>query len=94
MHWSRSGADHRRTPSCAVRRCGVNALLSNLRNDAECSAVRHASPAVAMDKSPREALRHKPDASIVVAAQMWGPTGRRRRWSGRGKAGAAALACQ
>ena len=71
----------------------LNALLSNLRHDAERIAVRHASQVVTMDESPREALVHKPDASIAVAARLCAH-GQAAALVSAGNTGAAVLACQ
>ena len=71
----------------------LNALLSNLRHDAERIAVRHASQVVTMDESPREALVHKPDASIAVAARLCAH-GQAAALVSAGHTGAAVFACQ
>ena len=71
----------------------LSALLSNLRYDAERIAVRHASQVVTMDESPREALLHKPDASIAVAARLCAH-GQAAALVSAGNTGAAVLACQ
>ncbi len=71
----------------------LNALLADLRHDAERIAVRHASQAVTMDESPREALQQKPDASIAVAARLCAQ-GQAAALVSAGNTGAAVLACQ
>ncbi len=71
----------------------LNALLLNMRHNAERIAVRHASQAVTMEESPREALLQKPDASIAVAARLCAQ-GQAAALVSAGNTGAAVLACQ
>ena len=71
----------------------LNALLLDMRYNAERIAVRHASQAVTMDESPREALLQKPDASIAVAARLCAH-GQAAALVSAGNTGAAVLSCQ
>src|SRR5437868_1154146 len=48
----------------------ITERLRKLRHDPERIAVHHASQRIEMGEKPAEALRAKPDASILVAARL------------------------
>lgn len=48
----------------------IAATLDGIPHDSEKIALVHASQTVGMDESPKDALRHKPNASILVAARL------------------------
>ena len=71
----------------------INALLHELRHDAERIAVHHAPHAIAMHESPAEALRQRPDSSIAVAARLCAE-GHAQALVSAGNTGASVLACR
>jgi glycerol-3-phosphate acyltransferase PlsX len=48
----------------------VGAELRSVRHDPERIVVHHADSVVAMDDKPADALAHKPDCSVAVAARL------------------------
>lgn len=71
----------------------ITAALHRQRHDAERIEVRHAAQAVTMDESPHEALRSKPEASILVAARLC-QDGEAHALVSAGNTGASVLACR
>ena len=67
-------------------------ILPRLRHDGARMRVHHASTHVEMDEKPAEALAAKPDASILVAAQLVA-NGEGDALVSAGNTGAAVLAC-
>jgi len=67
-------------------------LLPRMRHDGSRVRVHHASTHVEMDEKPAEALAAKPDASILVAAQLVA-NGEGDALVSAGNTGAAILAC-
>lgn len=76
--------------------CGDEAriaqVLARTRHDAERIRIVHASEAVGMHESPREALERKPDASIAVAARLVA-AGEAEAMVSAGNTGASVMAC-
>lgn len=70
----------------------IEAELGRNRYDASFLSVHHASQAVPMDASPREALDALPDASILVAARLVAE-GAAASLVSAGNTGASVLAC-
>jgi glycerol-3-phosphate acyltransferase PlsX len=68
------------------------ALLTRVRHDPERIALHHAGSSVRMDEKPDVALGAKPDASILVAAQLVAE-GRADALVSAGNTGASVLAC-
>ncbi|MGE0870904.1 MAG: phosphate acyltransferase PlsX [Kofleriaceae bacterium] len=67
-------------------------LLPRMRHDGARVRVHHAPSKIEMDESPAEALAAKPDASIVVAAELVA-RGEADALVSAGNTGAAVLAC-
>ncbi len=70
----------------------LGALLPQLRHDGARVRVHHASAKIEMDDKPSEALAAKPDASIVVAADLVA-RGEGDALVSAGNTGASVLAC-
>ena len=70
----------------------ITERLRKLRHDPERIAVHHASQRVEMSEKPAEALREKPDASILVAARLV-REGQASALVSAGHTGASVLAC-
>ncbi len=70
----------------------IGAILPRLRHDGARVRVHHATQVVEMDDKPTEALAAKPDASILVAAQLVA-SGEGDALVSAGNTGASVLAC-
>lgn len=70
----------------------IQAILDSVSYDPAHIAIHHATDAVAMHESPKDALRAKRDASIAVAADLVA-RGRAQALVSAGNTGACILAC-
>src|SRR6185295_5512950 len=70
----------------------IQTILESLSYNPEHISIRHASEAIAMDESPKEALKAKRDASIVVGAKLVAD-GQAEALVSAGNTGACILAC-
>ena len=70
----------------------ITERLRKLRHDPERIAVHHASQRIEMSEKPADALREKPDASILVAARLV-REGQAAALVSAGHTGASVLAC-
>ncbi len=70
----------------------IQTILESLSYNPEHISIRHASEAIAMDESPKEAIRAKRDASIVVGAKLVAD-GQAQALVSAGNTGACILAC-
>ncbi len=70
----------------------IDPVLKRARYDGGYLSVQHASEFVGMDESPKEALRSKPDASILVGARLVAE-GSADALVSAGNTGACILAC-
>lgn len=70
----------------------IGALLNRTSHNGERIAVHHAPEFVAMDEKPGEALKSKPRASVLVAAELV-KAGEAHAMVTAGNTGAAVLAC-
>lgn len=70
----------------------LGAILPRLRHDGARVRVHHASQYIEMDEKPAEAIAAKPDASIVVAADLVA-SGEGDALVSAGNTGASVLAC-
>jgi len=70
----------------------VQRILESQRYNPERIAIQHAGEVIGMAEEPKEAIRRKRDASLVVAARLV-ETGRAAAMVSAGNTGAAVLAC-
>jgi len=70
----------------------LHQMLMQQRYDAERLSIHHASQVITMEETPKEALLHKPDSSIAVAARLCAE-GRASALVSAGNTGAAVLSC-
>src|SRR5688572_6675625 len=70
----------------------IDEILRDVQHHGERISVHHASQSIAMDEKPGDALARKPDASVVVAAQLV-VAGEADAMVSAGNTGAGVLAC-